>query len=328
MPKKPYKIKFDKKASILGMPAAKNWILLANYADKTLMRNAVALSMGQQFSAASTPRYRFVDVVMNGVYQGNYNITEDAEINANRINIPELGPSDNSPDVITGGYFLEVDQRLDADTYWYTTKGLAFTMKDPDPITPQQLTYIQGYIQQTEDAIFAPNFADTVNGYAKYINVDSFIDWYLVKELMKDNDGLDFSSIYYYKDRGGKLVMGPIWDFDLSGGNTNYSDCQYPTGWWIKNSVWFSRLFQDPAFKARVEQRWHDLQATAIPSIYANIDYNARYINLSQQQNFQVWNILGIYVWPNVVWLGAYQPEVDYLKNWLKTRVAWMNANI
>ncbi|MGZ3777502.1 MAG: CotH kinase family protein [Mucilaginibacter sp.] len=328
MPKKPYKVKFDKKTTVLGMPAAKNWILLANYADKTLLRNSVALSMGQQFSAASTPRYRFVDVVMNGVYQGNYDITEFVEINANRINIPALGAADNSADVITGGYLLEVDQRKGETTTFQTTKGLDFGLKDPDPITPDQLAYIQGYIQQTEDAIFAPNFADPIDGYAKYIDVDSFIDYYLVKELMKDNDGLDYSSIYYYKDRGGKLVMGPLWDFDLAGGNTNYSDCQYPTGWWIRNCVWFNRLFQDPAFAAKVKQRWATLKTTTIPAIFTNIDRNAAYINLSQQQNFKTWNILGEYVWPNVVWLGSYQPEVDYLKTWLNTRVAWMDSNL
>jgi CotH kinase protein len=328
MPKKPYKLKLDKKAALLGLPAAKNWILLANYADKTLLRNCAALSMAQQFGAASTPRYRFVDIVMNGVYQGNYNITEDVEINANRINIPELAATDNSADVITGGYLLEVDQRKDEDNVFTTTKGLDFGLKDPDPISPQQLTYIQGYIQQTEDAIFSPNFADTVSGYNKYIDVNSFIDWYLVKELMKDNDGLDFSSIYYYKDRGGKLVMGPVWDFDLSGGNTNYSDCQYPTGWWIRNCVWFNRLFQDPAFAAKVKQRWVQLRVTVIPSIFTNIDNYDAYINISQQQNFKTWNILGEYVWPNVVWLGSYQPEVDYLKTWLHTRVTWMDANL
>ena len=207
MPKKPYKIKFDKKTSVLGMPAAKNWILLANYADKTLLRNSVAFSMGQQFSASSTPRYRFVDVVMNGVYQGNYNITEAVEINASRVNITALGPSDVSADVITGGYLLEIDQRKDETTTFQTTRGLDFGLKDPETRLHQdQLAYIsKATFNKRKTENICRRFCRPGEWLCKNIlMLTSFINWYLVKELMKDNDGLDYSSIYYYKDRGGK----------------------------------------------------------------------------------------------------------------------------
>jgi len=327
MPKKPYHIKFNKKAPLLGLPAAKDWVLLANYSDKTLLRNSVALAIGQQFSADFTPHYRFVEVIMNGVYLGDYNLTEQVEVNPGRVNITKMTTSDTSPDAITGGYALELDQHLSDTPYFYTTKNLPITIQSPGAITASQLTYIHNYFQQTEDAIFADNFADPINGYAKYINVDSFIDWYLVKELMKDNDGLGYSSIFYYKDRGGKLGMGPVWDFDLAGGNTDYSDCKNPTGWWIRNAVWFNRLFQDPAFAAKVKARWVTLKPN-FPAIFANIDYEAAYIDKSQQQNFQTWPILNTYVWPNAVVLGNYSAEVGYLKNWLQTRIDWMDANM
>jgi hypothetical protein len=327
MPKKPYRIKFNSKQSLLGLTAAKNWVLLANYSDKTLLRNALALDIGHQFSADFTPHYRFVEVVMNGVYLGSYMLTEQVEINPGRVAINELTDDDVDDATISGGYLLELDQRLDANHYFYSNNGLPFTIKDPDDITDKQLTYIHNYVQQTEDAIFAENFDDPVNGYAKYINVDSFINWYLVKELMKDNDALDYSSIFYYKDINGKLGMGPVWDFDLAAGNYVGSAANAPTGWWVKNGNWFSRLFQDPAFNEKVKARWNEMQPNLALAL-ANIDQNATYINLSQQQNFATWNILNAYVWPNSQIAGSYPGEILYMKAWLKTRIEWMNANM
>ena len=327
-PKKPYRIKFNSKQSLLGLTAAKSWVLLANYYDKTLIRNAVALDMGHQFGADFTPHYRFVDVVMNGEYIGNYMLTEQVEINQGRVAINELSTTDTDDAAITGGYLLEVDESLDADNYFYTTNKLPFTIKDPNAITDKQLAYIHNYIQQTEDAIFAPNYADPVNGYAKYINVDSFINWYLVKELMKDPDALDVNSIFYYKDLNGKLGMGPVWDFDIAGGNVPGSGANDPTGWWVRNENWFNKLFQDPAFKARVKARWEELQPN-LALVMENIDQNAAYINLSQQQNFAVWNIMNSNLQDvNGEIAGSYKGEVDYLKTWLKTRIQWMNANM
>lgn len=323
LPKKPYRIKFDNKQVVLGLPAAKNWVLLANYYDKSLLRNAIADDIGHLVGADFTPHYRFVEVVMNGIYQGSYTLTEEVEIESGRVDINKLSTIDNDNSDIGGGYLVELNQRLDADYYFHTNSGLPFTIKDPNNITEQQLAYIHNYMQQTEDAIFADNFADPVNGYAKYINVDSFIDWYLVKELMKDNDAIDYNSTFYYKDLNGKLGMGPVWDFDVSAGDPDLD----PTGWWVRNGKWFSRLFQDPAFVARVRQRWQSIQAS-LPLILTNISKDATYLNLSQAQNFKVWNILNNHDWPSPEVFGSYQGEVYYLKSWLSARIDWMNANI
>jgi len=328
MPKKPYRLKFGKKTAMLGFPASKNWVLLANYADKTLMRNAIAFEMGKQFGGDFTPSGRFVEVVMNGEYIGNYLLTQQVEVDPNRVNITSMAATDVSGDAVTGGYLLEVDQRLGDSIHFFTTHGLAMNMNTPDGTVPAQQAYIQKYIQDTEDELFAADFADPVNGYAKYINTDSFINWYLVKEIMKDNDGRDFSSIYYFKDRSGKLGMGPVWDLDLAAGNTDYSDCKNPTGWWIMNSAWFSRLFEDPAFKAKVKAKWNDIKVAKLPGILTFIDNTAKQLDLSQGYNFQRWDILKIYVWPNPVVTGSYQGEVKYTRDWLSQRIAWMDGQI
>lgn len=322
-PKKPYRMKFDSKAPMLGMPAAKNWVLLANYADKTLIRTSVAFSLGKDIGADFTPQYRFVDLVMNGQYQGTYLLTSQVEVHENRVNIKELDPDDLSADKITGGYLLEVDFRLDEDFWFRTAHDLPITIKEPEDIPQAQYDYIKNYMQQTEDAIFADNFADPVNGYAKYINVESFINWYIVEELCRNIDSQDQSSIYYYKDRNGKLGMGPVWDFDISLGNAAVP----ASGWYPKDSKWFKRLFEDPAFAAKVKARWNEIKGTERTALERTIDKNAGYLQLSQQKNFELWPLLNTDTGP-IPSYGSYADEVNYLKTWLMQRFAWMDTEI
>ncbi|RVU02731.1 hypothetical protein EOD41_01975 [Mucilaginibacter limnophilus] len=327
MPKKPYRLKFDSKASVLGLPEAKNWVLLANYSDKTLLRTSIAFDLGAKLGGDFTPKGRHVEVVMNGEYLGSYLLTSQVEVHENRINIKELDEDDNSADKITGGYLLEWDERLD-EAVWFRTEiaNAPFTIKSPEDITDAQLAYIKGYIQDTENTLFSDNFKDPVNGYVKYINVDSFINWYIVQELMKNQDAMSFSSIYFYKDRGGKLSMGPLWDFDLAAGNVDYSDAVNPTGWWIRSGPWFGRLFQDPVFRTKVKTRWNAIKGKELAGINASIDSTVNYINLSQQQNFVKWPILNQKVWPNPVVMGTYPKEVDRVKTWLAQRAAWLDG--
>ncbi|WP_147238729.1 CotH kinase family protein [Mucilaginibacter hurinus] len=327
MPKKPYRLKFDSKAAVLGMPSAKNWVLLANYSDKTLLRTSLAFNLGGKLGANFTPQGRHVELVMNGEHLGSYLLTSQVEVHENRVNIPELKAGDVSPDKITGGYLLELDQRLDED-FWFRTsiKNVPFTIKSPEDIPQAQFDYIKDYMQQTENAIYASNFADPVNGYAKYINVESFINWYIVQELMKNQDAKDFSSVYYYKDRDGKLCMGPLWDFDLAAGNVNYSDATHPTGWWIKDGPWFSRLFEDVNFRKKVKARWNQVKNKEIRAMGPFIDSTVNHINLSQKENFKKWPILNQYVWPNPVVLGTYEKEVAHVKSWLTKRAHWLDS--
>ncbi len=324
MPKKPYRIKLDKKAEILGMAAAKKWVLLANFTDKTILRNALAFELGARFEVPFTPKSRFVEVILNGEYLGNYLLTDQVEVGENRVNIPELSQASPASD-ISGGYLLEVDARL-GEPYWFITKkGVAITIKSPEEITEDQLNYISSYLQATEDAMFSEKFTDASEGYNKYIDVESFINWYLVNELTRNNDADFFSSVYMYKDRGGKLTLGPIWDFDIAFGNVNYNGNNAPQGWWVNNSVWISRLMEDPIFRKKVQVRWNMLKATKINSIFDFINQQAAYLKLSQKQNFNKWDVLYNYTWPNAVVLGSYDNEVQYMKEWLAKRIAWMD---
>ena len=329
MPKKPYRIKLKKKAKVLGLQEAKNWVLLANYSDKTLLRTAVVFDFGKAIHADFTPDYRHVEVFMNGSYQGTYTLTEQVEVNPGRVEISELKTGDTGSDKVTGGYLVELDKREDED-YIVTTplKGLPFAIKSPDDVTSEQYNYIKDYLIATENAIYAENFADPVNGYAKYINVESFINWFLVQELVKNQDAQSYSSIYYYKDRNGKLGMGPVWDFDLSMGNVDYSIATQPQGWWVHHGPWFTRLFQDPVFAEKVRDRWKEIRYNEVEALLKNIDMQAAKLKYAQVQNFAVWKILDKKVWPNPEIYYTYEVEVNQIKDWLNQRIAWLDAKL
>jgi CotH kinase protein len=334
LPKKPYKVKLDNKAGLLGMAPGKTWILLANYDDKSLLRDQVAFETSRRLGLAWTPNSRFVELFLNGQYQGNYQLTEEIKIDKNRVNIPEMDDTDLSGKSLTGGYLMEVDTRGDADDILFkTSRGVIFDLHDPDPAAPQQLTYIQNYMQQAENALYSSTFTDPSTGYTQYLDQESFINWYLVNELFKNNDAVFWSSCWLYKDRSGKIFMGPAWDFDIGAGNINYNGNNDPMGWWLRSNdlvftQWTKRLFDDPAFAAAVAARWKQVKATQFDTLSAYIDQNAAALSQSQLNNFQRWPILGQYVEPNAEVAGSYQGEVNYLKTWLTERIAWMDSQL
>lgn len=326
-PKKPYKVKLGSAASVLGMPSDKEWVLLANYSDKSLMRNSIAYHLGSEMNFAYTPRTTHVDLILNGVYQGNYLIGEHIKVDKDRVNIEELTEEDTDESVINGGYFLELDDYRDG-TYFELKSGLPFVVKSPDDVTDQQLDFVNGYMQETEDAIFSPDFSDPENGYAKYIEPGTFIEWYWVNEVMKNIDAQDVSSIYYYKNRDAKLNMGPLWDLDVAAGNASVNTGDDPTSFYVRESKWFKRLFEDSTFKIAAEARWFTFRDELLSKLPDYIDSMAEVLNTSQQQNFYKWDILNQPIFPSTLVHGSYENEIVFLKEWLSTRIAWIDSHI
>lgn len=322
--KKPYRLKFTAKSSMLGMPSAKNWVLLANYNDKTLMRNKIAFELARRIKSDFAPESRFVEVVLNGDFLGNYLLTSQVEIHENRVNITPLSSTD-----ITGGYLFELDTKLDADFWFRTaTKNVPMTFKDPDAPTTAQFNYLNNYVNEMEQALYSANWTDPVNGYAKYIDAESFMRWYYVNETIMNQDSWDFSSIYYYKKANGKIGMGPVWDFDISSGNCDYSVTKFPTQWYSRYNTYIFRLVADPAWNFKFRAMWMNARLKETKQIFDDIDKYAKELQLSQAQNFKRWPILDQYVYPNAVVLGTYDKEVAYYKDFLMQRVAWIDANI
>lgn len=320
-PKKPFRLKLGSAASILGLPKHKDWVLLANWSDKTLLRVMLANEMGKRLKMDYSPRYRVVEVYINNSYRGAFLLTEQLKIDENRINISDAD--------ITGGYLLELDQYRDGDVVIESNKRIPFVLKDPDDPSLERVNYINDYVNHLEDVLFSNNFTDEVTGYSSLIDVDSFSKWYLINEILKNSDAANFSSIYYHKSAGEKLKMGPIWDFDTSSGNNNYTDAEFPDGWWIRErGVWFNRLFDDPEFEENIKNMYNNLHLVGLDkrSIMKFIDQKARALEFIQRRNFTKWGTMGIYVWPNPIVFGTYQEEVDYMKDWLSQRMDWIEG--
>ncbi|MET0635747.1 MAG: CotH kinase family protein [Chitinophagaceae bacterium] len=327
MPKKPYRLKLDKKSEILGMPTNKHWVLLANYADKSLMRTKIAFTMGEWFGMTYSPRGQFAELFLNNQYQGSYFLTEQVKPDPNRVNITEMTAADETPETITGGYLLELDKRLDAEHWWKTTKDVSVTLKEPEVISATQLAYITRYVQDMENAIYAADFTNPATGYKKYINDETFVQWYWVNEIFRNEDANFYSSVFLYKDRNAKLSIGPIWDFDIAAGNINYNESFQTTGWHVRNTVWFARLFEDPVFKKNVKDKYYAVKPK-LAGLMNLIDSTASELRYSQVENFKKWDILNTWVWPNYAVQGSYVNEVNYLKTWLTTRMAWIESQL
>ena len=318
LPKKPFQIKFKDKEKVLGMPKDKKWILLANYTDKTMLRNELAFDISRLSNLAWTPESRFIQLIRNNRYQGIYQITQKVEESSNRVDIGKQG------------FLLEVDQlgQLDSDDVYFRTNNYLFNIKEPNvEFEDDEYTFIRDYIQLAESVLLGNNFMDPVQGYAKYIDTASFIDWYLINEISKNNDAIFFTSVYMQIVPGEKLKMGPVWDFDISFGNINYNGNESVEGFWIKKALWISRLFEDPNFVAAIKSRFNYFYSKR-NVMYNKIDSNCSYLYNSQDENYSKWPTLGTYVWPNYVWFDTYDEEVNYLINWLNGRLEWLKVAI
>lgn len=288
--KKPYALKFPSKTPVLGMPKHKRWVLLANTMDKTMMRNKIAYRVAEQTSLAWTPRTEYVEVILNGKHIGNYLVAEQIRIDSNRIDIVEMDSSDNSGEAVTGGYVYEMDFHFDNVNQWWTAHGFPSSIVFPDEedITSAQLAWGKNYFNEAESVLFGSNFKDTTNGYAKYLDAQSFVDYWLVYELCINHELGNPGSVYMHKDRGGKLVAGPVWDFDW--GTFSYAASPHAQGkLFMTGAIWYRRLFEDPAFKALAKERWQALHSK-FASVGDYIDEQYEYLGESAKKNFAIWN--------------------------------------
>ena len=463
-PKKPFQMKLSDKAEFLGMPNDKKWLFLAEYSDKTMLRNKISFEMGYISNLDWTPQGRFAEVYINDEYNGTYNVTQKVEESDNRVPLGDTG------------YLLELDQleRLDSDDVYFEsviTEKFLVNIKEPNlERNSSEYVYIKTLIndfenamlgsttmtsyfavsETTSDNVWDVNLSQTMtlvpnseyrvsfkakssidrtmiaglglyhdpwtnvgepvslttawqtftltqtttdfgddqsrvlfdmggdqggevwiddvsvlnsgwseelvtNGdfqsgesswaggaataanitsypsgaeaYAEYIDIDSFVDWYLISEITKNVDSKSFSSMFLNVMPGEKIKMGPLWDFDLSFGNVDYADSRYAEGWWVKYHPWYERLFQDPDFVDRVKVRFSYFKDNQ-DFILDKIDTYAQQLQWAQQENDNKWQTLGTYVWPNPVFFDTYQEEVDHMKAWYVDRMIWLDNAI
>jgi hypothetical protein len=341
----------NQEVSLLGMPQESDWILYAPYGDKSLMRNVLTYYIGRQMGRYAT-RTRYCELVVNGKYEGVYVLMEKIKRSKDRVDISKMSPEEITGDNLTGGYLLKIDKSEGNQGSGWTSPiqsssnhGIYFQYEYPKSsvIVSQQKEYIKDFVKNFETTLNGQNFADPVNGYAKYIDVPSFIDYMIVTELTKNIDGYRLS-FYMHKDKNsksGKLVAGPIWDYNLGYGNANYCLGEsYSNFAYDFNTIcpddgfavpfWWEKLRTDPAFNQQLSIRWHVLRQSILKTenLMSRIDLYKAQLNIPQARNFQRWPILGEYVWPNSFIGETYDEEVNFLKTWLTNRLNWLDKNM
>lgn len=318
-PKKPFAIKLDEKAEILGMPKHKRWVLLANWMDRTLLRNHVAFKIAKSTDLEWTPNGQFVEVILNGAHLGNYYLCEQIKIDKNRVNVNEMKSTDVSGEDITGGYLMELDVNYDeVNKFRSTVFNLPFMMKEPDEdaLNAEQFEYIRNYINNIEYELSLNDYSIT-RKYAEYIELNSFVDWWLVHELTLNGEPRHPKSSYMYKNKSSKIKAGPVWDFD-------WGTFGPVTGFCIKNAIWYGKLFSDPVYVQLVKDRWSILKPK-FEQIDRFIEEEAIKIEKSAEVDSRMW--------PNNQNINGdealtYEDAVQRMRNAYKIRLQWLDGAI
>jgi subtilisin-like proprotein convertase family protein len=363
LPQKPYKFETldatgnEQDVSILGMPEESDWCLISTYNDKVFMRNNLAYKLFSEMGHYS-PRNRYCEVVVNGNYVGIYTLTEKIKRGHNRVDIAKLETIENSGLNVTGGYIIK-DDYWDWDDSWQLNYHpldhpdldvrLVYEYPKPEDISEQQKTYIQSFINDYETSLYGDNFADAELGYAKYIDVDSFLDYFFVNELARNIDGFR-KSCYFNKDKDpsastlAKLNAGPVWDFDWawkdipgcsifeatdgSGWAYLINDCSPD----VNSPGWYVRLLQDPEFANKMRCRWEYFRTNILDedTLDNYIDTTAAYLNEAQARHFDRWGNLGLNTGTPEVEADptTFDAEVTQFKQWINLRLTWLDENM
>ena len=324
-------------AELLGMPADNDWVLLAPYNDISMMRDPFAFDLWNEMGHWA-PRNRYCEVVIDGNYVGVYILCEKIKRGENRLDIAKLKPTDNSGIDLTGGYIVRIDPAEGNEPYFtsdvpgitsmggsgfgggfpggmggfgggfgggFNTVTWTYYYPNSDKITEEQQKYISDYIKTVEKVIQSDNFADPDEGYAKYISVQSFVDYFIHTELSLNADGLKRSAYFYKKKQnpdgtGGKLHAGTVWDYNLAYGNCNFCNANKIDAWVYEGgetnptpAMW-KRLTEDPAFMDKVKARWKELRkgVLSIENINRYIDSHASQLAEAQERQYSKYSDL------------------------------------
>ncbi len=345
---------------LLGFPEEEDWIFYGPYSDKTLIRNKLIYDLSNQIGRYAS-RTKFCELTINNQYMGVYVFMEKLKRDKNRIAIKKLENDDLDSINISGGYIIKIDKSDDENgeqvyndfnafisnykPNYATYQSIWFNYEYPKPkdIHNEQKQYINSYFDDFERALSGINFKDSLSGYRKYIDVESFIDFFILNELSNNLDGYRLST-YLHKNRNEKLKIGPIWDFNLSFGNGNYCNGDKYDTWTYKFNetcsddfwlipFWWEKLLEDPYFVNKLKERWNELRKKELSdeNIFQMIQ---NYISILKNEsgavyrNYSKWNVIGKYLWPNNYVGNSYESEIDYLIKWISKRNNWLDKSI
>jgi hypothetical protein len=348
----------DLDVSIGGFPEEEDWILYGPYSDKSLIRNKLTFDLSNSIGYKAS-KVKFYNLFINNDFKGLYLLMEKIKRDENRVDITKI-----EDDNVEGGYILKIDKptgegggcntcyensfsfrsSIDTNGNQSSDSEIYFIYDYPKPknITNDQKEYIHNIINNFESILSSDNFDDPETGYQSVIDIDSFIDFFIMNEITKNIDGYRLST-YINIDIDKKIKMGPIWDFNLAFGNADYCDAANTQGWLYNfNSIcpgdiwqvpfWWRRLMESNHFKEKLKDKWQLFRSTTLNDIAIESQINSyvEYLNSNKaiSQNFYKWPILGQYVWPNYFVGATHDSEIDFLKGWISQRLNWIDGQI
>ena len=333
---------------LLDLPAENDWVLHAPYHDRSLLRNVFVYGLGRSLLGWS-PRTRYVELLLDGQYRGVYVLAEKIKRDAARVRLDKLDADDTTAPAITGGYLLKIDKGIDSTgvnhfkstfrpggTHPEATVDVHFLYPKPGDINAAQRSYITDYFNAFETALAGPDFADPQRGYAAYADVQSFVDYLILSELTGNLDAYRVST-YFHKPRGGKLTMGPLWDYNFALGSTLFCEADDVDRWryafnelctgdrWLV-PFWWQRLLEDPAFGRRVRARYTDWRAGPLhlDSLYARLNAQVDRLGAAAARDYARWPG-GRSNLPYTT--TSHGEEVDELRDWLRRRLDFLDTH-
>jgi hypothetical protein len=361
--KKPYGIELwtdstgvkSKRLSLVQMPEESDWVLNASYNDRSFMRDFIAQSLAGRIGLLHS-KAKFVELIINDEYRGVYVLMEKVKQGKNRVPISDLYPTENAGDDVTGGYLLKIDKSSGSpSSSWKSnyTSGITATQKcefqieypQYGIITQQQLVYIRDYINNWEKKLMTEDMNDPKASFRDYMDVSSFVNYFILNEVTRNVDGYRLST-YLYKDKeslGGKIKMGPAWDFNIALGNADYLEGWKTDGFVYKAMendggkndywqvpFWWNKLMQDASFRKALATRWKAVRSSFLntSTLFATIDSAQVALKDPLTRNFQKYPLMGKKIWPNYYVGATLSDEVNWLKNWIQGRLVWLDAQM
>ncbi len=311
MPKKPFRLKLSTKSEMFGLSAERDWILLANLIDPTLMLNAVAMKIGRQLETPFINTIVPVNVTLNGTYAGSYNFTQQIEVENNRVNIGK------------DGWLLELDVNYDEDFQFKSSHyDLPVMIKSPDLKSEAEISPIKEAFDIMTELVAAETFPN--NEYKEHIDISSMAD-FLIVHLLTDNEEPNHpKSTYMHKTSTGKFTMGPIWDFDWAYGyqgvGGHFADPKRPFFWGGTHSgtPFFKRFLYDPVFVSLLQEKWSDYRSTHFEELLDFVDEYAFNIHTSRNEDWKIWKIGN----------EDFMSDVSRLKKYLNERAEFLDIFI
>ena len=312
-PKKPYNLKFETKTSLFSLPRSKSWILVANHYDTTMIRNHIAHYISNLSQLNYTPRSQFVELILNGIHKGTYQLYEKIKVAKSRVNI-------NDDD-----FLLEIENHPRNKDIYFSVKHLAEKVKIHSPDVSQgdsNYYYINNKMNFIDSILFSNEFLDKGKGYKNYIDIEALVEWYVITEITKNVSSK--ANWYMTYEKNGKLKMGPLWDYDLAFGNTPWGvEANIIHDFWVNSLPWFGRFLKDSTFVEKAYKRFEYFYSQK-ESIFNEIDITSQALKYSVIDNNTLWNVLDSNTNASEDVLKSYSSHVSKLKNWLEMRFEWI----